>query len=371
MRGCEIFGRPPCYDGMFLYDLINKDVKFEDETRKVMVALRVMYLAVLASLISNTFILGTQAMYDQRIKLLFLVAANIVLFIQTYCFRTKIVLWSYIVFSFVWIFMMIPIEGWKAGVQNFFMPMLMLVFFGSYAKKLQKFIVAALVLIVMISFIILMSDAYVSLYSDPARDKALQIVNVTAVFCCVVYISYNFSKAEKESEGKLIKYNDTLKEAANTDQLTGLFNRRRAEQYMEEQIEASNGNPISISIGDIDFFKKVNDTHGHDAGDEVLKHIANVMKDTLRSDSFIARWGGEEFLIVLPNCNGDQAYMALDRLRRRIMGSSVLVGDAEISVTMTFGVSEYDFSGSMDASIKEADERLYRGKENGRNQVVY
>ena len=95
------------------------------------------------------------------------------------------------------------------------------------------------------------------------------------------------------------------------------------------------------------------------------------MKDTLRSDSFIARWGGEEFLIVLPNCNGDQAYMALDRLRRRIMGSSVLVGDAEISVTMTFGVSEYDFSGSMDASIKEADERLYRGKENGRNQVVY
>ncbi len=356
---------------MFLFNLVNKDIKYENEPKRVMVALRVMYISVFIAQVTDLCIMGPQVLYDQRVRFLILFTLNVLLLIQTYYVRTSTSLWSYIVFTFVWIFLMVPVEGWNAGAQNFYVPMLMLVFFGSYAKTSHKLIIATLVFVVRIGFIMWMSEIYSFAVNDPNKDRALQIVNAAAVFYCIVYISYYFSRAEKESEGKLIKYNDTLKEAANTDQLTGLFNRRRAEQYMQEQIENAAGNPISISIGDIDFFKKVNDTYGHDAGDEVLKHIANVMKDTLRSDSFISRWGGEEFLIVLPNSNGDQAFMALDRLRRRIMGSSVLVGDAEISVTMTFGVSEYDFSGSMEAAIKEADERLYRGKGNGRNQVVY
>ena len=356
---------------MFLYNLVNKDIKYENEPKRVMVALRVMYISVFIAQITDLCIMGPQVLYDQRVRFLILFTLNVLLLIQTYYVRTSTSLLGYIAFTFIWIFLMVPVEGWNAGAQNFYVPMLMLVFFGSYAKTVHKFLIAALVFIVRIGFIMWMSEIYAFAVTDPNKDRALQIVNAAAVFYCIVYISYYFSRAEKETEGKLIRYNDTLKEAANTDQLTGLFNRRRAEQYMQEQIENAAGNPISISIGDIDFFKKVNDTYGHDAGDEVLKHIANVMKETLRSDSFISRWGGEEFLIVLPNSNGDQAFMALDRLRRRIMGSSVLVGDAEISVTMTFGVSEYDFSGSMEAAIKEADERLYRGKGNGRNQVVY
>lgn len=356
---------------MFIYNFINKDIKYDNEPKKVMVALRVMYLAVLVTQLTDMFIMGPKIMFDNRVIFLIIFAMNVLLIVQTYYTHTRTALWCYISFTFIWIALIVPIEGWKAGAQNFYVPMLMLVFFGSYARTAHKFILATLVLIVRIVFIIGMSDVVSYALADPAKDKALQVINATAIFYCIVYISYYFSHAEKETEGKLMRYNDTLKEAANTDQLTGLYNRRRAEQYMEETIEASEGTPISISIGDIDFFKKVNDTYGHDAGDEVLKHIAQVMKDTLRSDSFISRWGGEEFLIVLPNSNGDQAFMALDRLRRRIMGSSVLVGDTEISVTMTFGVSEYDFSGSMEAAIKEADERLYRGKGNGRNQVVY
>ena len=356
---------------MFLYDLVNKEIKYDNEPKKVMVALRVMYLAVFITQFTDMCIMGTQIMFDNRVRFLIIFSLNVALLAQTYYVHTRTALWSYVSFTFIWIVLMVPIEGWKAGVQNFYVPMLMLLFFGSYANSVHKFIIATMVLIVRIAFIVVMSDIVSYALADPAKDKALQIINATAIFYCIVYISYYFSRAEKETEGKLMKYNDTLKEAANTDQLTGLFNRRRAEQYMEEILESTEGNPISISIGDIDFFKKVNDTYGHDAGDEVLKHIAHVMRDTLRSDSFISRWGGEEFLIVLPNSNGDQAFMALDRLRRRIMGSSVLVGDTEISVTMTFGVSEYDFSGNMEAAIKEADERLYRGKGNGRNQVVY
>ncbi|MCR4787726.1 MAG: GGDEF domain-containing protein [Lachnospiraceae bacterium] len=356
---------------MFLYDLVYRDVKSENESKRVMVALRVMYLTVFFALIAGSAVMGLSVIAGQWFRLGVVIIASVLLLIQTYYVRTVVSLWCYIAFSFVWILVMIPLEGWKAGLQNFFVPMLMLVFFGSYAKISHKFLIATVVLLIRIAFILGMSDIYVLDGFSHLQDKLLQIINVTSVFYSIVYISYYFSRTDKESEGKLVKYNDRLKEAANTDQLTGLFNRRRAEEYMEEVLRDNDGSPISVSIGDIDFFKKINDTYGHDAGDVVLKNMADIMRDTLRSDSFIARWGGEEFLIVFDNCNGDQAFMALERLRRRIMCTSTIVGDNEIQVTMTFGVSEYDFSGNMDVAIKEADERLYRGKGNGRNQVVF
>ena len=126
-----------------------------------------------------------------------------------------------------------------------------------------------------------------------------------------------------------------------------------------------------MAMGDIDFFKKVNDTYGHDAGDEVLKTVARVMKEKCRSTSVIARWGGEEFLIILPDCNGDNAFIAIERLRNEIQNTIINVDGQEIKVTMTFGLTEFGITSSIDGLIKEADEKLYHGKTNGRNQVVY
>ncbi|MCR4989688.1 MAG: GGDEF domain-containing protein [Lachnospiraceae bacterium] len=356
---------------MFLIDLLNKDVKFENETKKVMVAFRVIYLVMFIALIIDVILGGVSLIKEFVGALGIIAAANILLFIGTYRMKTKTALWLFIVFSFLWVLVLIPMFGWSAGIQNFLFPMLLMVFFGSYDKSGNKFVVVAIALAIRIGFILEMGGMKAGEYITPAIDKSLQIVNITSVFSLVVYIAYTFSKAEKEAEGKLVKYNDKLKAAANTDQLTGLFNRRRATDYLKETIEQNDGSPVSVSIGDIDFFKKVNDNYGHDIGDEVLKSVASTMKDTLRSDSFIARWGGEEFLIILRNCNGDQAYMALERLRRRIQDTAITAGGHEINITMTFGVSEYDFSGDMNSTIKTADERLYHGKENGRNQVVF
>ena len=168
-----------------------------------------------------------------------------------------------------------------------------------------------------------------------------------------------------------MKYNNKLKEEANTDQLTGLFNRRKAKEYLAEIKNADFTNGISIAMADIDFFKKVNDTYGHDAGDEVLKFVANLMKEKSRSTTFLSRWGGEEFLVVLPDCNGDNAYIVLERLRTLIENSVIKVGDQEIRITMTFGLTEFGYDMDEEAAIKEADEKLYMGKQNGRNQVVY
>ena len=126
-----------------------------------------------------------------------------------------------------------------------------------------------------------------------------------------------------------------------------------------------------MAIGDIDFFKKVNDTYGHDVGDEVLKAVAKTMVDNSSSDTFLARWGGEEFLIVYPNCNGDDAYVALEKLRRIIQKNEIKVNDIIINLTMTFGLAEFSYNRDQETTVKEADEKLYIGKSNGRNQVVY
>ena len=95
------------------------------------------------------------------------------------------------------------------------------------------------------------------------------------------------------------------------------------------------------------------------------------MREQCPETSVISRWGGEEFLIILPNCNGDDAFVSMEKLRSKIKGKSINVGENEINITMTFGITEYGLNTDIDTLIKEADEKLYYGKQNGRNQVVF
>ena len=199
----------------------------------------------------------------------------------------------------------------------------------------------------------------------------LQIINTLAIFWCISVIVYVFSKDSQALEGKLIDYNNQLLGQANTDALTGLYNRRKAMEYLEKLLVPSNHEFTSICICDIDFFKKVNDNYGHDVGDTVLQGIAKTMKTTLNKISFIARWGGEEFLLVFPSCNGDEALCHLEELKSNIKSLQFHVGEKTFSVAMTFGLTEYDFHSDIDSALKEADEKLYMGKENGRDQIVF
>ena len=258
-------------------------------------------------------------------------------------------------------------------MQNYYIIVLMLLFFASYRKLRAKFMIAGIVLI----FRIITIGTFGGIKSEVVEsgsiiDKCIQSANITAVFLAIIFISYLFSHEKNEADGKLMQYNDQLKKEANTDPLTGLFNRRKADEYLKQVIKADDISAVTIAIGDIDFFKRVNDTYGHDIGDEVLKFIADKMRETSRHDTFLARWGGEEFLIVLPDCNGDDAYVAIERMRNSIQNSDIKINDdITINVTMTFGVAELSFRHGVDYSVKEADEKLYMGKQDGRNMVVY
>ena len=356
---------------MGLVSLINKDIKAENENKRVIVTLRVLYIIVFLAFVLDVCFAGIDVVKMYTVKIAVLAVVIIVLFIYTYFSKTKPSLFCFMIFLFLWSLMMMPCFGWRAGMQNYFIIILMLCFFAMHGRNLYKFIYAGFVLIVRILTIVLLSGIKSDVEISDMNDKFLQITNISAVFISIIFISYMFSRKENEAENKLMKYNDQLKKEASTDQLTGLNNRRKAREYLTRLKKEEVSTAVSVAMGDIDFFKKVNDTYGHDAGDEVLKFVAKTMVDNCRTTAFISRWGGEEFLLIFPDCNGDQAFIILERLRNKIQKETIVVGDNKIKITMTFGLTEYNYSKDEELAIKEADEKLYTGKSNGRNQVVY
>ena len=159
---------------------------------------------------------------------------------------------------------------------------------------------------------------------------------------------------------------------ANRDFLTGLYNRRHFFESMEEfmQEEEQNHEQFAVGMIDIDFFKKVNDTYGHDTGDKAIIHLASILTSETGHMDIISRFGGEEFCVVLKNINQFSALDIFERLRKKVENSSLQSskGD-EIRFTVSIGVSIYQ-EGSLEDIIDQADMKLYQAKHNGRNQVV-
>ncbi|MBC8283556.1 MAG: diguanylate cyclase [Nitrospinae bacterium] len=171
-------------------------------------------------------------------------------------------------------------------------------------------------------------------------------------------------------KNKLIEELDSI---SRIDPLTGISNRRDMMEILEnEQFRYERyGKVFCLLMFDIDFFKKVNDQYGHDMGDFVLKKVAQVLKGKCRKVDFLARWGGEEFLIVLPETNLLGGEKAAESMRKAIESEKFNFNDHEISVTMSIGVAcQSEKEMNLEELLKVADERLYTAKERGRNQVV-
>ncbi len=158
-----------------------------------------------------------------------------------------------------------------------------------------------------------------------------------------------------------------LRELAIRDTLTGLYNRRWADEQLQKEINRATRTkqPLSVAMLDIDFFKRVNDLHGHHVGDEVLCELANDFRRRLRETDFACRWGGEEFLIILPDTDREGALLVLDELRRGIGRERRNVPQFTVSA----GVAEFNGQ-SLDNLITAADERMYEAKQSGRNRIV-
>ncbi|MBF4693378.1 sensor domain-containing diguanylate cyclase [Fusibacter ferrireducens] len=165
------------------------------------------------------------------------------------------------------------------------------------------------------------------------------------------------------------KLNEELKRISLEDELTGCHNRRYFESIaMREQKRVTRYNARTSAIMlDIDFFKDVNDQYGHHVGDLVLKELAKIMMENIRTSDDLARWGGEEFIILLPNTGGEEAVKVAEKLREKIEKK---LFERELKITASFGVTEYIPSESYDSLFKRVDSAVYMAKERGRNQVV-
>ena len=168
---------------------------------------------------------------------------------------------------------------------------------------------------------------------------------------------------------------ETFLDDSQHDKLTELKNRMGFyndynKNYVKILTDPEAVRCVSLFICDIDFFKKVNDTYGHNAGDEVLRHVAGYLRRNVRICDGVYRWGGEEFIVILPDTGDEEAAEAAERVRQAIMGSVCHFEGMDIKVTMSFGVTQLDPMKSIEDNIKTADEKLYKAKESGRNTVI-
>ncbi len=174
---------------------------------------------------------------------------------------------------------------------------------------------------------------------------------------------------------ELVAARESMREAATRDFLTGLLNRAEIFNLLERELERSRREhkPLSVILADIDHFKKVNDTEGHLFGDEALREIARRLQSKLRPYDGVGRYGGEEFLLVLPSCDYEGAIQRANELRETIAATRVISGDVQKVITMSMGVavSECLGVGEVESLLKRADTALYAAKNKGRNRVEY
>ncbi|MCD4825598.1 MAG: diguanylate cyclase [Phycisphaerae bacterium] len=174
-------------------------------------------------------------------------------------------------------------------------------------------------------------------------------------------------------ERELLTAQETLQKQATHDALTGLLNRGAVFDELKREASRAErlGKPIAVAMVDLDHFKTVNDTYGHAAGDAVLVEAAKRIHAESRAYDVVGRYGGEEFLIMLPETGSDDAAIQANRLREHLCGEPIVCGNNALIVTASIGIAATDRLGqvSMDELLNAADEALYRAKENGRNRV--
>ena len=164
---------------------------------------------------------------------------------------------------------------------------------------------------------------------------------------------------------------DRLRELATRDSLTDVYNRRHLEEIARKELARSerNGRPLTMAMLDVDHFKQINDTYGHQVGDEVLCEIARRFAKSIRASDILGRYGGEEFVVIFPETNLEEARVVSERLLTAVAGQPIAAGRGAISVTVSIGLTTFVSGQDMERVIERADAALYVAKANGRNQV--
>ena len=269
-----------------------------------------------------------------------------------------------------WLAWFVYTFGWSAGNANLLIVVLPLVFFNIYeppAGKIAYFLGVAILRVALFAW----SRGHAPVCALGENTALIfQIVSSVATLLILAFVFILLSSSIQASERELTINNQALHKEAGTDPLTGLPNRRAMMDEIERYLRSDPNAQFSVAIADIDFFKRVNDTYGHNCGDYTLKQLAALFMVSAEEKYRVCRWGGEEFCFFLPGMNIDDARREMQDLCIAVRRQRLHYGDIEYSVTITIGVEENDYQSSMEEILHQADRKLYMGKVGGRDQVV-
>ncbi len=250
--------------------------------------------------------------------------------------------------------------GWGSGFHYYLLLPLPVVIVATVISKVDKMVTLPLLVAVAIGVDVVFRQRVPEVVLDPHMLDFLYYFNLVSCMAILVFLATFYYLQIQKAE-------QLLHSMATTDPLTHLSNRRALMEVirLEEQRLLRGRQALSFVMADIDHFKHINDSLGHEAGDEVLRQVSQVLAAGVREIDHLARWGGEEFLVVLPGTDEAEAAVVAERLRTAISARAV----RSQTVTVTFGVSEVRDGETAEQAISRADNALYQGKRSGRNRV--
>ena len=253
--------------------------------------------------------------------------------------------------------------GWDSGFHYYMLLMMPLVFISPGRLLARKIVIGSVLAVFYIGL-----DAFAHRHAPlhavaPTALSLLRGFNIATTLALLAYLAHVYLGAVRRAEGR-------LRDLASTDALTGLANRRRLLQVAQAQLgrRRRDGTPISFILGDIDHFKAINDRLGHDVGDRALVRAARAILSATRDSDIAGRWGGEEFLVVLPDTDLDSALKVAERVRAAVQ--QITLAPLLPPMSITLGVSSLRDGESLEETISRADAAMYRGKMDGRNRCV-
>ena len=254
----------------------------------------------------------------------------------------------------------VALIGWDSGFHYYLMVMLPLIFFSPGASMPSKLLHGVVLLAIYLAL-----DTYAHAHHPPERLSPdvltlLRWFNVSAGFLVLGLLANVYYKAVIASEQR-------LRSIASTDPLTGTLN-RRAMSYEADAAQAAGG-PSTLLLADIDLFKRINDSFGHEAGDRVLVQVVQTIAANVRPEDRVARWGGEEFLICVAG-NAQQSAIIAERIRAAVEALRIADQGRPLAVSLTIGCAARQPGETVEHCVARADAALYRGKQAGRNRVV-
>lgn len=262
----------------------------------------------------------------------------------------------------------IVVLGWGLGFELLFIAFMMTTLFADTGNKQITYFFAAAQPFAFLVLFFLYHDSYK--ITGYWRDF-LFTFNIICVCSLAIVLSFFLEISNRTAYQNAQKERDDIKDISNQDPLTKIYNRHALQEFLDENL--SQARNFAVMMGDIDNFKRINDTYGHNVGDLVLVKVANIFKNIFRKNDFLCRWGGEEFLAIICDIDKTEAINVVRRAKETIATSKVKHGETELNVTMTFGLVYCDGGGEFDiwSLIKRADQLLYKGKNSGKNIVMF